>query len=380
MGLTDRILTRAHELGFVRAGVAPAAPLPHGDAFRQWLDDGAHGGMSWMERSRDTRDQPHTLLPNVQSILALAANYRTDTPSDAPGTLAMYARGYDYHRVLEYKLDLLAAFIRAETGADVRTRSAVDRLPLLERDVAYVAGIGWYGKNTCILSRDQGSYLFLAELLVDLDLEHNTADPHPNFCGTCTRCIDLCPTGALTHPNRLDARLCISYLTIEHRGPIPRRLRPLIGQHLFGCDICQDVCPWNSKAPHTTHFAFLGRPEVTSLSADQLLGLTPQEFNARLTLSPVRRPQRHGLLRNAAVVLGNTRDARWVPLLVERLEHEPDPLVRGHVAWALGHIRTRPAVVALERRRHADPDPYVLDEIRDALEHGPDAPAPLAEP
>ncbi|MBH23508.1 MAG: tRNA epoxyqueuosine(34) reductase QueG [Myxococcales bacterium] len=365
--LTDRILSRAHELGFVCAGVVPAEPLPHGEAFRRWIDAEQHGSMDWLARTRDARDHPEALLDGARSIVALAASYHTPDARQRPGEVAMYAQGYDYHKVLEHRLETLAGFIRAETGQEVNARAAVDRLPLLERDVAYLAGIGWYGKNTMILNRDQGSYLFLAELIVDIDLERVGA-PMKDYCGTCTRCIDACPTGAIVAPGRLDARRCIAYLTIEHRGPIPRDLRPGVGLHMFGCDICQAVCPWNSKAPHTRDWPFVGRPEVLALSADRALQMDQAEFHATLQLSPVQRPQRAGLLRNAAVVLGNTGDRRWIPLLIERLRAEPQALVRGHIAWALGRLGGAAARGALAARLEQEPDPYVQDEIRVALD------------
>lgn len=367
MSLTDRILSRARELGFDSAGVAPVAPLPHGEAWRQWLDAGMHGQMYYMERSRDSRDQPQSLLPQAQTVIALTCSYHRPEEPAALGKVARYAQGYDYHKVLEFKLKELASFILAETGSAVKSRASVDRLPVLERDIAYLAGLGWYGKNTMLMNRSQGSYFFLAELLVDLDLELSTAQQR-QFCGSCTACLDQCPTGAFVSPWVLDARRCISYLTIELRGPIPRALRPLIGDHLFGCDICQSVCPWNRKAPHTQNFPFLGRPEITRITASELLGWDQDSFHERLILSPLQRAQRPGLLRNAAVVLGNSAERQWVAALLRCLEEEPEPLVRGHAAWALGHLGGQRARLGLERRLRPEPDDYVREEIRAALQ------------
>lgn len=367
MSLTERILARARELGFERAGVAPAEPLPHGEAFRDWLDVGYAGEMRWMEGTRDLRDVPTALLEPAQTIVAVAVSYRVEEPGGGLGEIARYARGYDYHRVMEHKLEELGAFIRAESGAEARTRAAVDRLPLLERDVAYLAGIGWYGKNTMVMDRSAGSYLFLGELLVDADLEVNAALPR-SFCGSCTACLDACPTGALVAPFVLDARRCISYLTIELRGPIPRELRRAVGSWLYGCDICQEVCPWNLKAPLTREFAYLGRPDITGLRAEEALVMEEATFRARFTLSAIQRAQRGGLARNAAVVLGNTGDRRWVPLLAARLVQEGDPLVRGHVAWALGELGGLEARATLDRRWKTEPDAYVREEIRQALQ------------
>ncbi len=363
--LTDRILTRAQELGFDRAGIAPAEPLPGAEAYQRWIEADHHGKMSYLARDPAGRADPTRLLSGARSIVALAANYRVEEPQAEPGQVARYAQGYDYHKILEKRLDQLAAFIRMEAGADVNTRSAVDRLPLLERDVAHLAGIGWYGKNTMIINRQLGSYLFLAELVVDIDLEVCT-DVVADFCGTCTACLDACPTKAFVAPHILDARRCISYLTIELRGPIPRHLRAAIGAHLFGCDICQSVCPWNRKAPHTTDFPFLGRPEIQGISADQLLEFDARLFQLYFASSPLQRPKRQGLLRNAAVVLGNTGQRRWVPLLVRRLKAEQDPVIRGHIAWALGRLGGAKARTALDEALKAEDDPYVQEELRAA--------------
>jgi epoxyqueuosine reductase len=370
MGLTDRILSRALELGFTTAGIAPAEPLPHGDQWRRWLDEDHHGQLRYLEESRHTRDRPDTLLTGARSIIALTASHHRP-PRHAPlGRVANYALGYDYHRVLEHRLAQLAAFVRMEAGADARTRACVDRFPLLERDVAYLAGLGWYGKNTMIMSRAHGSELFLAELIVDLDLETNTT-PHPAFCGSCTACLDACPTGAFSAPWRLDARRCISYLTIELRGPIPRDLRPLIGDHLFGCDICQDVCPWNRKIPCTQDLPFLGRPDLEDLTAPALLALDDRAFQERMALSAILRAQRPGLLRNAAVVLGNSGDSRWILTLDRCLASEPEPLIRGHAAWALGRLGGPRARRALARHLAHEPDLYVQEELRAALDEIP---------
>ena len=391
--VTGRIVARAKALGFASVGIVPVQPLPHLGEFQAWLDAGHHAEMAWIGKDAARRADPTTLLPGAKSVIAVTALYRAQTSGHAdlssgahsvcaparvddssgssPGQLASYARGYDYHGVLEEKLGRLAAFVRAETGAEVGARAAVDRLPLLERDVAWLAGLGWYGKNTMILSRELGSFFFLAELVVDVDLD-GVGAPVRDHCGTCTACLDACPTGAFVGPYVLDARRCISYLTIEHRGPIPRSLRPLMGDHLFGCDICQDVCPWNRKAPTTAEFAFLGRPDIEGLTADQLLLLDADAFRARLELSALQRARRPGLLRNAAVALGNTGSPRWVPLLTHVLCNEPEPLVRGHAAWALGAIDDRWATRALRRQEGIETDPYVVDEIEAALGAKPD--------
>lgn len=367
MSLSDRIVQRALELGFDRAGIAPAAPLPHAPALGRWIEAGHQGEMRYMARNPEVRADPAALMEGARSVVAVAVSYQTQANPPGPGRIASYALGYDYHKVIERMLERLAAFIEMASGAPARTRSAVDRLPLLERDVAYVTGLGWIGKNTMVIDRSLGSFLFLGELVVALELESH-GELVGDFCGSCTACLDACPTGAFVSPYVLDARRCISYLTIELRGPIPRDLRPLIGDHLFGCDICQDVCPWNRKSPDTTHFAFQGRPEIQGLTADVLLTEFDREtYRRALSLSPVQRAGRAGLLRNAAVVLGNSGDRVWVPLLAERLEVEEAPLVRGHVAWALGRLGGPEARAALSPALEREVDAYVLEEVREAL-------------
>jgi epoxyqueuosine reductase len=361
--LSERIIARAQELGFVCAGIVPADPLPHGDAYRRWVGAGMHGELQYLQESAQIRDTPTALLPTARSIVAVAASYKTDAPRGRLGRIARYARGYDYHNIFEKRLALLAGYIQMELGAPVRSRASVDRLPLLERDVAYLAGLGWYGKNTILMNRKHGSYLLLGELLVDADLGAEPSPPMEEYCGSCTACMDACPTQAFVAPYVLDARRCISYLTIEIRGPIPREWRPAIGDHLFGCDICQEVCPWNRKAPPTTNFPFLGRPEIERLTAPELLQMDAQEFHARLHMSPLQRAHRPGLLRNAAVVLGNSGDRRWVTLLTHSLDADPEPLVRGHAAWALGRLGGDRAERALALAAEREADPYVQEEI-----------------
>jgi epoxyqueuosine reductase len=376
--LTSRIVARARQLGFASVGIVPAQPLPHLGEFQAWLDAGYHGTMSYLERGSADRAEPGSLLQGARTVIALTSLYAARDQGDGegtgPGRIARYAQGYDYHRVIEERLERLAGFIRAETGAEVASRPCVDRLPLLERDVAWLAGLGWFGKNTMILSRKLGSWFFLSELVVDVELD-SVGTPVTDHCGSCTACLDACPTNAFVGRYVLDARRCISYLTIELRGPIPRALRPAVGDHLFGCDICQDVCPWNAKAPDTNDFPFLGRPEIQGLSADQILLLSPLAFRERFELSPVQRARRPGLLRNAAVVLGNSGDDRWIPLLAHTLAREEEPLVRGHAAWALGRLGGRWAERSLALAAKTETDPYVLEEIDAAR-----APPPLPPP
>jgi epoxyqueuosine reductase len=282
-----------------------------------------------------------------------------DSPERA--VLARYARGDDYHAIFEEKLGALARFLETNGG---RAKCYVDYGPVLERDLAQRAGLGWIGKNTVLIHPEIGSYIFLGEILTDLELE-----PDPPFtadrCGTCTRCIEACPTGAIKGPRELDARLCISYLTIELRGPIPRELRPLIGNRVFGCDICQEVCPWNRYIPETKEERFKPR-EVPGSELVELMGLDDDAFERRYGTSPVSRAKRGGFLRNVAVALGNWGAPEAVPALARALD-DPDPLVRGHAAWALGRIGSAESEAALAQRRGEEEDDSVREEIELAL-------------
>jgi epoxyqueuosine reductase len=325
--------------------------------------------MTYMERNR-ARDVPATVLEGAKSVIAVALNARpVDGERTELGRIASYGLGYDYHRILEHKLGELTTFIRGEVGAELRARIAVDRLPLLERDAAFVAGIGWFGKNAMIMNRQHGSALLLGELVVDLELSPCATLP-TEHCGSCTACLEACPTNAFVAPGLLDARQCISYLTMELRESIPRELRSAMGDHLFGCDVCQQVCPWNKHAASETtqEFAFLGRPEILDLSPLDLLEMDGVGFRDRLVLSPLQRAKRAGMARNAAVVLGNTGDRRWVPHLAGRLRREADAMVRQHVAWAMGAIGGAGARVDLERARLTEDDARVVVEIELALE------------
>ncbi|MBT6495730.1 MAG: tRNA epoxyqueuosine(34) reductase QueG, partial [Planctomycetaceae bacterium] len=250
------------------------------------------------------------------------------------------------------------------------TRGIIDTAPLLERDFARLAGLGWFGKNTMIINKQLGSWLFLAALLVDFDLEYDS--PHDtSHCGTCTRCLDVCPTDAFPEPYVLDARRCISYLTIELRKPIPMKLRDGMGEWMFGCDLCQDVCPWNRKAPVTREAAFSPSADLNPVDAIRLLGMNDDEFKKRFAKTPLARPKRSGILRNAAIVLGNRRSAEAIPALVTALD-DHEPLVRGATAWALGRMGGATAVAALHSRLRVEDNTDVLSEIRHALDHTKD--------
>jgi epoxyqueuosine reductase len=301
----------------------------------------------------------------------LAMNYRTSGPPDAPqpgqGRVARYAWGRaDYHTVIRSRLKILADFLHA-CRPGCTTRGVVDTAPLLERDFARLAGLGWFGKNTMLINKRRGSWLFLAALLTDIDLPPDA--PHETaHCGTCTRCLDACPTQAFPQPYVLDATRCISYLTIELRGqPIPAELREGVGDWLFGCDVCQEVCPWNRKAPQSAELAFVPAADLAPADCLELLALDERQFRQRFDGTALSRPGRAGLLRNACLVLGNTGDGRAVPALRRALTDE-SPLVRGAAAWALGCIGGGPAREALGSRSSTEQHPDVQSEIAAALQ------------
>lgn len=341
MALTEKIKDEARCLGFALVGVTTPDPPPHWPVFQNWLAVGRHGSMGYLADPR--RSDPRLVLPECKSIIVLAMCY--PDPEFAPasgqsplfGRVAAYAWGRDYHLVLPEKLKALAGFIEREAGASVTHRWYTDAGPLLERDLAQRAGLGWIGRNTCLINPAIGSYFFLAEILLGIELE-----PDPPFtydrCGTCTRCIEACPTACILPDRTLDARRCISYLTIENRGEIPLGMRPKIGNWVFGCDICQIVCPWNRRAKPTPDPAFVSRSGVPAPDLTSALSLSPQEFNKQFKDSPIQRARRRGYLRNVSVALGNTKNPAAVPAL-EGAAQEEDPLIGIHARWALKEIR-----------------------------------------
>ncbi len=376
MDLTSALKDQAHRLGFSLVGVTTPDPLPHYDVFRAWLVQGRHGDMSYLAtgRSQECRLQPKKILPECRSVLVLGWQYANpklvqavnQPGSPLSGRVAAYAWGEDYHDVVTTKLRELVRFIETQAGQPVFACWYTDTGPILERELAQRAGLGWIGKNTCLISPSGGSYFFLAEILLGLEL-----DPDPPFipdrCGTCQRCMRACPTGCILPDRTLDARSCISYLTIELKGAIPLELRTLVGSWVFGCDICQQVCPWNRFA--TTRPAVATSLDIINPTPDLIteLSLTAGEFNARYRHSPVRRAKRRGYLRNIAVALGNTRNPQGVPALAGALQANPEPLVRAHAAWALGQISEAQARRVLGEAARREPDPMVKSEIHSAL-------------
>ncbi len=381
MNTTKQIHAKARELGFDLAGVAPAYPVPHFDAYQAWLARGYHGEMDYLAHPDrfERRKDPTRILPGARSVICVGLNYYpgplpTHVERDpSRGLVSNYAWGTDYHGLMLDRLDELAAFVSAEAGREVGHRAYVDTGPVLERSYAARAGLGFIGRNTCLIHPRMGSRLFLGVILLDVALRPASEKVNAS-CGTCTCCLDACPTGALLAPHVLDARRCISYLTVELKGSIPHELRPLLGNHIYGCDVCQTVCPWQRFARPTQEPAFRAdEPERAAPSLLELLEMNEDTFRWRYEGTPILRTGRGRLLRNAAVALGNWGDERAVPALAQALA-DVEPLVRGHAAWALGRIGGPAARKALEKARQRELDTYVQHEIHLVL--GPPIQAP----
>jgi epoxyqueuosine reductase len=366
--LTDRLKAEALRLGFDQVGIAPAVAPPGYPRFLEWLEAGYAAGMNYMERRAGVRAHPERLLEGVRSVVVVSFVYGRpgpEPPGKLEGKVARYARGGDYHELLWRRLETLLHWLRTECPG-LRGRAVADTAPLLERDFAQMAGLGWIGKNTMLIDRRLGSFTVLGALLVDIALRPDPVHA-TSHCGTCTRCLDACPTDAFAGPYQLDARRCISFWTIEHRGAINETMAGALGDWVFGCDVCQDVCPWNRKAPPGRTPELEPRPEWTNPDLIAWLTSDPARFRQSLKGTALERARRAGLLRNAALVLGGRGEAAAaaVPALVARLGDD-DPVVRGAAAWALGQIRTQAALAALEARRD-DPDPAVRATIARAL-------------
>jgi epoxyqueuosine reductase len=336
--LKSQLATRSRALGFDACRVARCATPPHAAEFGQWLEEGNAGEMAWLERNKERRMDPGLVLPGARSVIVLGMNYWQGDDGEKPeiqtGRFARYAWGDDYHDLIEARLRDLDRWLATQGGTQ---KCYVDTGPVLERDFAALAGAGWHGKSTMLISRELGTWFFLAEILTTLELPPD--EPAPDRCGSCTRCITACPTGAIDAPHHLDARRCISYLTIELKGSIPEELRPLIGDRVYGCDDCLTACPWNRFAKASHEAAFAAR-EGTRMPLVELLGLTDVEFRSLFRNSPVKRIKRRGLLRNVCVALGNTGAPEDMPAL-ERAARDPEPLVREHAEWALARIAQR---------------------------------------
>jgi len=338
-------------LGFDRAGVAPAEPGPHAAFLREWLARGYDGEMAWIGRRAEERMDPRAVLPGARSVIAVALVYDPATPElrgPVPaGRVARYAGGDDYHDVLGERLEALGAALEARAGAPVAWRAYVDTGPVLEREVAARAGLGWIGKNTCLIDPELGSYLFLGVLLCDLALAPDA--PVADHCGSCRACLDACPTDAFPEPFVLDATRCLSYTTIELRGAIPEPLRAGQGDRVFGCDVCQEVCPWNTRSrrrvppdPAGLRARLAPRAAWRAPSLAWLLALDDSAWRAATADTALRRAKRRGLVRNALVAAGNAGDRSLAPAVRRQAEGD-DPLLAEHARWALARLEAAPA-------------------------------------
>jgi len=376
MSLTEVVKEKAYELGFDLIGIAPARRAPHADAYASWVDSGYAATMGYLARDVARRQDPRHVLPGAHSVVVVGLSYFVaDPPADlwddpSRGRIARYAWGADYHVAMLPRLGQLAEFIAYQARREVQSRLYVDTGPVLERDFAAQAGLGFIGKNTCLINPTMGSYLFLGEILVDLELDYDepatdsgaqiefeahrapaiyrgeansvgVSSPSTRrvaTCGACTRCLEICPTHAFPVPYVLDSNRCISFLTIELKGSIPVELRSLIGNWIFGCDVCQSACPWPRRFSRPSRLPFLNYdPEQIAPKLLDLISLSDDEFRARFRQTPLWRAKRRGLLRNVAVALGNWADPQAVPALRRALD-DPEPLIREHAVWALTQI------------------------------------------
>ncbi|HZR62232.1 MAG TPA: tRNA epoxyqueuosine(34) reductase QueG [Xanthobacteraceae bacterium] len=367
--LKRELAAQARALGFDVVGVARPDAIPlAAERLRAFLDAGTHGDMIWMAAHAERRGDPRVLWPDVRSIVMLGLNYgpdedpRTLLKERDRGGISVYARGDDYHDIIKPRLKTLARWLIDAAGGDVKV--FVDTAAVMEKPLAQAAGIGWQGKHTNLVSRELGSWLFLGAIFTTLDLPVDEAEI--DHCGSCQACLDICPTAAFPAPYRLDARRCISYLTIEHKGPIPRALRPLIGNRIYGCDDCLAVCPWNKFAKAGREMKLAARENLRAPLLADLAQIDDAAFRALFAKSPVKRTGRARFVRNVLIAIGNSGDASLAGT-VERLLDDPAPLVRGAAVWALGQLdRTRLARCA-ECYRAREPDAQVIDEWRAAL-------------
>lgn len=367
--ITRQLKREATELGFSLCGVCQAIAPPGAARLDEWLAAGYAGEMHYLADRREAYGDPNRVMDGARSIVMLAMNYRTAEPADpdaGEGRVSRYAWGEaDYHDLIHERLDQLAGLFR-DRVPQARMRGVVDSAPLLEREFAQLAGLGWIGKNTLLLNRHEGSWFFLAALLTDIELAYD--EPHEtDHCGTCRACLDACPTDAFPQPYVLNASRCISYLTIELREAIPAELRSGMVDWVFGCDVCQDVCPWNSRAPVSRQPELEPRTDSNPMDLLGLFELDDAAFRERFRQTPLWRPRRRGLLRNAAIVLGNRPTPAAVPALIRGV-NDNEPLVRGACAWALGRYDEPAAVNALRFRRSIETNETVLKEIGAALQ------------
>ncbi len=376
MSFEDLLQAETERLGFLLSGITPIVPPAHFAAYERWIEAGLHAGMGYLstDTARARRGNPALIQPGARSMLVVGLPYFSPSstpdgpPGEALGRVAAYAWGEDYHYVIPPRLEALVRILERYWGRSIASRTYTDTGPILERDHAQAAGLGWIGKNTCLISPQKGSFFLIGEAFLDADIEPGKP-MRSDQCGACQRCIQACPTGAIRADRTIDSARCISYQTIENKGAIPADLRPKMGDWVFGCDVCQAVCPWNLRfALPQGDPALAPRAGVPRPVLREEMRLTPQEFNRKFRRSPILRAKRRGYLRSVAVALGNQADPATIPDLAETLHTEPEPLVRAHAAWALGQFQHPGARLALEKALHREPDEPTRAEIRSAFD------------
>ena len=362
--LRDILRAKAAELGFDACRFASASePWSAGERLAHFVEAGRHGEMGWMETTLERRSHPTAMWDGARTAIVLGMNYGPDSDplpemaDRSAGYISVYARGRDYHDLIKSRLKQLAGEVAALTGADVKV--FVDTAPLMEKPLAQKAGLGWQGKHTNLVSRDLGSWFFLGTVLTSAPLLPDA--PEPDHCGSCRACLDICPTNAFPAPYQLDARRCISYLTIEHAGPIPREFRAAMGNRIYGCDDCLAACPWNKFAASASEAALFARAELKTPGLDELAALDDASFREIFSGSPVKRSGRARFIRNVCIALGNSGSARFAPVLLPLLDDE-SPLVRGAAIWALASLDPARFAEEKARRRALEHDSTVTEE------------------
>ncbi len=368
--LSVLIKNQALSLGFDLVGISPAeSHYGEADLFEQWLGRGYAGEMNYLERGLSKRKEVERVLPGARSIVSCAVNYNTENPrsteASGGGWISRYAWGDDYHDVMGKMLGELADYLTGLCPEGACVRAYVDTGPVLEKVHAGRSGVGWVGKNTCLINQRVGSWLFLGEVITDIELDYDSAVE--DRCGTCTRCIDACPTDAIVEPYVLDARKCISYLTIELKGKIPVELREGVENNVFGCDVCQDVCPWNREALFTLKKNFRPREKLLSPDFKWLMDLDGDGFREVFRKSPVKRAKRRGFMRNVLVAVGNSGNKEYIEY-VKALLGDDEPIIRAHAVWALWRLGGEGCLAELECLLEAETDEQVLEEIRYAVD------------
>ena len=365
--ITNSIKEAGYKIGFDLIGIAPVAEYPESQFYKTWLNKGYEATMSYMSKNPERREDVRNIMPTAKSVISCAVNYNSEYPYSVSeknknkGWIARYAWGDDYHEVINIKLNELKSFIEKNISDEIKTLIYVDTGPVLERMYSKYSGIGWIGKNTCLINQNIGSWLFLGEIITSLELEYDSQVS--DRCGTCTECIDKCPTDAIREPYVLDSSRCISYFTIENKGEIPEEYREAIGKNVFGCDICQDVCPWNSKADVDTDPSFLPRDGLFQPDLGYLVSLEQEEFYKIFKNSPVKRAKRKGLIRNTLVAIGNTGSSEYVDLVYGFL-NDSDPNIRRHAVWAFWKIQGNDSLGVLESMLETETDEAVLSELK----------------